>query len=40
MVRWVLRDDQYERIAALLPGKANDPGPTAADNRLFLEAVL
>jgi len=35
-----LRDDQFERIAALLPGKASDPGRTAADNRLFVEAVL
>ena len=40
MVRVVLRDDQYERIAALLPGKASDPGRTATDNRLFIEAVL
>ena len=40
MVRVVLRDDQYERIAALLPGKASDPGRTATDNRLLIEAVL
>ena len=40
MVRLWLRDDQFERIAALLPGKASDPGCTAADNRLFVEAVL
>lgn len=40
MVRVWLRDDQFERIAALLPGKAGDPGRTAADNRLFVEAVL
>lgn len=40
MVRLWLRDDQFERIAALLPGKAGDPGRTAADNRLFVEAVL
>lgn len=40
MVRVVLRDDQFERVAALLPGKASDPGRTAADNRLFVEAVL
>ncbi len=39
MVRVWLRDDQFERIAALLPGKASDPGRTAADNRLFVEAV-
>ena len=36
----VLRDDQWERVAPLLPGKVGDPGRTAADNRLFLEAVL
>ena len=35
-----LRNDQFERIAALLPGKVSDPGRTAADNRLFVEAVL
>lgn len=40
MVRLWLRDDQFERIASLLPGKAGDPGCTAADNRQFVEAVL
>ena len=40
MTRMWLRDDQFERIEALLPGKASDPGRTAADNRLFVEAVL
>lgn len=40
MARMWLRDDQFERIGALLPGKASDPGRTAADNRLFVEAVL
>ena len=40
MARVVLRDDQFERMAALLPGKVGDPGRTAADNRLFVEAVL
>lgn len=40
MVRTWLRDDQFERIAPLLPGKAGDPGRSAADNRLFVEAVL
>ena len=38
--RMVLRDEQWERIAPRLPGKAGDPGRSAADNRLFLEAVL
>jgi transposase len=36
----LLSDEQYERIAPILPGKAGDPGRTAADNRLFIEAVL
>jgi transposase len=40
MSRVWLRDDQFERIAALLPGKAGDPGRTAADNWLFIEVVL
>lgn len=40
MDRKVLRDDQWERIKELLPGKATDCGVTAQDNRLFLEAVL
>jgi transposase len=38
--RRVLRNDQWERIAPLLPGKAEDPGRSGADNRLFVEAVL
>ena len=33
-------DAAWEKIAPLLPGKASDPGATAKDNRLFLEAVL
>jgi hypothetical protein len=36
----VLRDDQWEWIAPLVPGKVGDPGRSAADNRLLLEAVL
>ena len=40
MIRTILRDDQWERIQDVLPGKASDCGVTAADNRLFLEAVL
>jgi transposase len=38
--RWVLKDEQWERVAPLLPGKAGDPGRTGSDNRLFLETVL
>ena len=40
MDRKMLRDDQWERIEELLPGKASDPGRTAKDNRRFVEAVL
>ncbi len=40
MPRKRLRDDQWERIKDLLPGKATDAGVTAKDNRLFIEAVL
>lgn len=40
MVRTMLRDDQWERIEPMLPGKASDPGRTARDNRCFVEAVL
>jgi transposase len=38
--RYGLRDDQWERIKDLLPGREGHVGATAADNRLFLEAVL
>jgi putative transposase len=40
MPRTLLRNDQWERIKDLLPGKASDRGVTAKDNRLFVEAVL
>ena len=40
MPRKLLRDDQWQRMEHLLPGKASDPGVTAKDNRLFVEAVL
>ena len=35
-----LRDDQWDRIKDELPGRAGSPGVTAADNRLFVDAVL
>jgi transposase len=38
--RYALRDDQWERIKGLLPGRAGTVGVTAKDNRLFVEAVL
>jgi len=40
MRRYAIRDAQWERIAPLLPGKATDRGRTAADNRLFIDAIL
>ena len=38
--RFVVGDAVWEKVAPLLPGKVSDPGATARDNRLFLEAVL
>jgi len=38
--RYTLRDDQWNRIEALLPSRAGHVGVTARDNRLFVEAVL
>ena len=38
--RYALRDDQWERIENLLPGREGTVGVTAKDNRLFVEAVL
>ncbi|WP_449467286.1 transposase [Stenotrophomonas humi] len=35
-----LRDDQWRRIAHLLPGQKRHAGATARDNRLFVDAVL
>jgi len=35
-----LRNDQWEGIKDLLPGKKGDPRKTGGDNRLFIEAVL
>jgi transposase len=40
MERFILRNDQWERIKDMLPGKETDRGVTAKDNRLFLEAVF
>ena len=38
--RYALRDDQWERIKDLLPGRQGSVGVTAKNNRLFVEAVL
>lgn len=40
MVRYWLKEGQFERIESLLPGKHSDPGRTAGNNRLFVESVL
>lgn len=40
MDQMILRDDQWERIAPLLPGKEGDPGRSGEDNRRFVEGVL
>jgi transposase len=39
-IRKLLRDDQWNKLEPLLPGKAGDRGSTVRDNRLFVEAVL
>ena len=38
--RYELTDAQWERIAALLPGKVSDPGRSGRDNRLFVNGCL
>jgi len=38
--RYELTEAQYETIRDLLPGKAGDPGRTAADNHRFLNGVM
>lgn len=40
MRRYGLRDDQWDRIKDLLPGRAGSEGRPARNNRLFVEAVL
>jgi transposase len=40
LIRTVLTDAQWERIAPLLPGKEGDPGRSGEDNRRFVEGVL
>ena len=38
--RYALRDDQWERIKDMLPGRGGHVGVTPRDNQLFVEAVL
>jgi transposase len=40
MARRELRNDQWNWIKDLLPGKKSDAGRTAMDNRKFVDAVL
>jgi putative transposase len=40
MRRHEISDEQWAAIGRVLPGKAGDPGRTAADNRLFFNAVF
>jgi transposase len=38
--RYELTEAQWARIAAMLPGKASDPGRSGGDNRLFVNGCL
>jgi transposase len=38
--RHEISDDKWEAIRDLLPGQEGDPGATAKDNRLFVNAIL
>jgi transposase len=40
MRRHEISDEHWVRIKDLLPGQDGDPGVTAKDNRLFINAVL
>ena len=40
MRRYALRDDQWDRIKDFRPGREGHVGGTAADNRLFVDAVV
>jgi transposase len=40
LIRTILTDAQWERIAPLLPGKEGDPGRSGGDNRAALEGML
>ena len=40
MRRYSLRDDQWDRIKGLLPGRDGHVGVTAKDNRLFVDGVI
>lgn len=38
--RYELNETQWAKISPLLPGKAGDPGRSAADNLLFVNGCL
>jgi transposase len=40
MHRYALRDDQWVKVKNFLPGREGHVGGTAADNRLFVDAVI
>jgi transposase len=40
MLRDGIRDDQWDRIKDLLPGRIGHVGANARNNRLFIDAVL
>jgi len=40
MHRHAISDRDFERLAPLLPGQSGKPGRNAANNRLFLDAVV
>lgn len=40
MRRYEITDQQWQRLAHLLPGKVGDVGRSAIDNRLFINAVI
>jgi transposase len=40
MERFGLRDDQWDRIKDIMPGREGHVGGTAPDNRLLVEAIL
>ena len=40
MRRYEITDQQWQRVAHLLPGKPGDVGRSAVDNRLFINGVL
>jgi transposase len=40
MRRYAIRDDQWDRIKDILPGRKGHVGVTARDNRLFVDAAI